>query len=138
MPTGAIAYLMRDIGVAVDMDYTPSESSAGTDDAANAFVNYFRYRADGYEDKDSYSLAEWKIKLLAELTAGRPIWYRGDDGGTSGHAFICDGYNGAQGFHFNWGWDGIADGFFTLDDLTPVAYLVEYNFTFDQSCHFRR
>jgi hypothetical protein len=56
-------------------------------------------------------------KLRADLDASRPVLYGGY--GTGGHAFVCDGYTDNDYFHFNWGWDGYADGYFYLDDLTP-------------------
>ena len=36
-----------------------------------------------------------------------------------GHSFICDGYNSMNYFHFNWGWSGVGDGYFTLSNLKP-------------------
>ena len=115
--SNAIARLMRDIGVAMEMNYTPSSSSAYTSHAPNAYGAYFRYNGGEYQSRSSYP-GTWSGKLMQELCAGRPIMYRGRNGG--GHAFICDGYEdwGAS-FHFNWGWDGSYDGYFTLDDLTP-------------------
>jgi hypothetical protein len=122
-PSYAIARLMRDIGVAVEMDYTPSGSGAWPGDA---FQNYFRYNAGPLEYK-SFSLI-WISKLKAELDVGRPIWYAGfDESGKSGHAFVCDGYDSSGYFHFNWGWDGSYDGYFTVDDLTPGGDDYSYN-----------
>lgn len=40
---------------------------------------------------------------------------------SSAHAFVCDGYDGQGLFHFNWGWDGKADGYFAIDFLNPAA-----------------
>jgi hypothetical protein len=37
----------------------------------------------------------------------------------SGHAFIVDGYQGDNFYHFNWGWGGSYDGYFYTDELTP-------------------
>ena len=39
---------------------------------------------------------------------------------SSAHAFVCDGYDGEGLFHFNWGWDGKADGYFAIDFLNPL------------------
>ena len=52
-----------------------------------------------------------------------------------GHAFVCDGYKSTLSgykFHFNWGWLGQGNGYFTLDDLTPGAG----NFSFNQMAIF--
>ncbi|MEI6457045.1 MAG: T9SS type A sorting domain-containing protein, partial [bacterium] len=45
------------------------------------------------------------------------------DGGA--HAFICDGYNDAGMFHFNWGWGGSFDGYFQINNLNPGKAGVE-------------
>jgi hypothetical protein len=121
--SNAIAILMRDIGVAVEMDYTPSGSGAWP---GNAFQDYFRYNAGPRENKAMNLI--WIGKLKAELNAGRPIWYAGENAsGSSAHAFVCDGYDSSGSFHFNWGWDGSYDGYFTVDDLTPGSHDYSYS-----------
>lgn len=55
--------------------------------------------------------------------------YRGNDSdGTGGHAFVLDGVQGTDYFHFNWGWSGSYNGYFYLDNLNP-----SYNFTYNQA-----
>ena len=117
----AIALTMRDIGHAVKMNYTPSGSGANMSDAVYAFETYFRYDQSAYLAwKSSYSTVTWINTLKAEVDAGRPICYRGQNAG--GHAFVCDGYDAPDHFHFNWGWGGSYDGYFYLNDLTPGSY----------------
>ena len=42
--------------------------------------------------------------------------------GNGGHAFICDGYNPTTDkFHFNWGWNGSYDGWFSMTALKLTA-----------------
>ncbi|HIA49537.1 MAG TPA: threonine--tRNA ligase, partial [Acidobacteria bacterium] len=53
-----------------------------------------------------------------ELNANRPMYYEGV-GNSSGHAFICDGYDNNDLFHFNWGWGGAYDGYFLVNNLNP-------------------
>jgi hypothetical protein len=55
--------------------------------------------------------------MKADLDAGQPFIYYGDNG-TSGHAWICDGYQGTDMFHMNWGWSGSYNGYFNIDDIT--------------------
>ncbi|MBQ5377748.1 MAG: C10 family peptidase, partial [Prevotella sp.] len=56
------------------------------------------------------------------LDAGRPLQYGGQDpNGDSGHAFVCDGYNSDDYFHFNWGWAGSYNGYFSLNNLDTGA-----------------
>jgi hypothetical protein len=47
------------------------------------------------------------------------VYYAGRS--SSGHAFILDGYNNNEEFHFNWGWGGHYDGWFISTALTPSA-----------------
>jgi hypothetical protein len=58
--------------------------------------------------------------LKTELDAGQPMYYEGTGNG-SGHAFVCDGYDNNNFFHFNWGWDGLADGYYNINALNPTA-----------------
>ena len=37
----------------------------------------------------------------------------------SGHQFILDGYTDKDYFHVNWGWGGLANGYYTLSNLVP-------------------
>jgi len=124
----AVAQLLRDCGTALDMDYQPGGSSASTQYAATVLPTYFRYdNSANYQSRGSMSSSQWGDKVKAELNASRPVQYRGSSGPT-GHSFVCDGYNASNQFHFNWGWDGSQNGYYTLDDLTPGSY----NFNNDQ------
>jgi hypothetical protein len=127
-PSDAIALLMRDIGVAVDMNYTPSSSGAYSSDAAQAFHNYFRYTDCDVVYKDPCDEPGWIEVLKADLNDSCPLFYRGDNTSV-GHAFVCDGYDSSDNFHFNWGWNGSYDGWFTLNALVPGGY----NFTYSQA-----
>ncbi|MEZ5106983.1 MAG: thiol protease/hemagglutinin PrtT [Draconibacterium sp.] len=116
----AVAKLLYHCGVAVQMDYGPYLSSSYVEDAVTAFRNYFDYSSTTkMVYKGNYSNTSWKNLLVNELNNGRPVLYRGDNG-ISGHAFVCDGYQGTDFFHFNWGWGGYLDNYFYLDDITPA------------------
>lgn len=115
----AVPRLLYHCGVSVDMDYEYDGSGSSLSDARDALVNYFRYSSSAeYVTKNSYSDSEWNSLLYDQLYYGHPVIYRGDDG-IDGHAFICDGYNGSNYFHFNWGWNGQFDGYFYLSSLNP-------------------
>ena len=58
--------------------------------------------------------------IETELTAGRPILYSASDPAEGGHAFICDGFNGEDKFHFNFGWYGTCDGWYVSTALDMV------------------
>lgn len=141
----AVATLMYHCGVAVDMQYDIAENGGSgaytvvnygnTPCAKNALVTYFKYKntIQGLF-RQSYSDTNWKNLLKADLDAGRPIMYSGasDEGG---HSFVCDGYNNNDQFHFNWGWSGSYDGFFSLNAMTPGSGGIGgggYDFSEDQ------
>lgn len=70
--------------------------------------------------RDYYSTTDWIALLKSELDAGRPMEYAGFGSG-GGHAFVCDGYDAYDYFHFNWGWGGAYDGYFSIDALDPAG-----------------
>ena len=112
-----VAKLMYHCGVSVDMIYGTNGSGASTHNAANALNTYFGYSGVIEKQRSSYTEENWIALLKGELNSMRPILYSGS--GTIGHAFVCDGYDNSNNFHFNWGWDGYYDGYFTLSSLTP-------------------
>ena len=122
----AVATLMYHCGVSVNMNYGGSStggSSASTSRVANALVTYFNYKpTTQYKEKDNFTDANWITMVKAELDASRPLQYAGQDpNGSSGHSFVCDGYDNRDYFHFNWGWAGHYDGYFSLDNLNTGA-----------------
>ena len=127
----AVATLMYHCGVSVEMNYGGSStggSGAPTLYVADALKTYFNYKNTAhYEQKSSnstinYTDAEWITMLKADLDANRPIQYGGlDPNGNGGHAFVCDGYNSDDYFHFNWGWAGRYNGYFSINNLDTGA-----------------
>ena len=127
----AVATLMYHCGVSVDMIY--GGNSTGGSAAPNAYVaialkNYFNYKDTAQHKQKSYNSYvyytddEWIAMLKADLDAGRPLQYGGQDpNGSGGHAFVCDGYNSDDYFHFNWGWAGRYNGYFSLNNLDTGA-----------------
>lgn len=117
----AVAYLMKACGYAVDMNYTLSGSGAISFNAARALIDNFGYNpAIRYCERDYYTTTKWEGMIYEELANGRPVLYGGQST-SGGHEFVCDGYNADGYFHFNWGWGGMSDGYFTLDALNPDA-----------------
>ncbi len=116
----AVAQLMYYCGVSVQMDYGPS-SGAQTYSVANALKNYFGYdETTTYVDRSAYSYSNWLELIYHELSQGRPVCYGGQSSG-GGHEFVCDGYQGEDYFHINWGWGGMSDNYFKLSALDPDA-----------------
>ena len=115
----AVARLLYDCGVAVNMGYGLYGSGAHTSKAFEAFIKHFNYDRNAmlinrhyyYED------AEWEDLIYENLNKGLPIWYVGFEKGAYGecHAFVCDGYQAKDNlFHFNWGWAGRDNGYFLM------------------------
>lgn len=114
----AVATLMWHCGVSVDMQYGLDASGALSSDIDDALKNYFRYSSSlSFKYKSSYS-SSWISMLKTELDNARPVQYSGS-GSDGGHAFVCDGYDNSNYFHFNWGWSGMYDGYFTVNNLNP-------------------
>ena len=75
--------------------------------------------------KSSYSQSAWEKMIYEDLLEGHPMVYTGyevDDAGTwNGHAVVLDGYRASSNlFHFNFGWGGQGDGWYTVNDETGM------------------
>jgi len=70
-----------------------------------------------YIQKMDYTDADWHNTIQSELTAGRVVYYRGD--GSLSHAWVCDGVNASNFYHFNFGWDGSYNGYYSLSAINP-------------------
>ena len=112
----AIATLMYHCGVSVNMNYGADGSGAQSDDVETAMRMYFGYSSAKYKERDDYSDEEWIAMLKGELDESRPMYFSGS-GEPGGHAIVCDGYDNNDYFHFNMGWSGIGDGFYSIDDV---------------------
>ena len=111
----AVAKLVYHCGVSVKMQYGPSLSMASNADAIEAFQMTFSYPTATLSSRDSYTDEEWCTLIMQNLDRQLPVYYTGISN-LGGHAFVCDGYDDNGLFHFNFGWDGVADGFYAIDD----------------------
>lgn len=114
-----VAKLSRYCGQAVEMDYSPEGSGAYTWDQLAAMKN-FGYSNNAQLKSKSGNTTEWESMIRTELEAGRPILYSASDPSAGGHAFICDGYNSSNYFHFNYGWYGTCDGWYLTTALNMI------------------
>ena len=110
----AVARLMADIGTASNMGYSWSRSGAYSIDACMALPRYFGYDEEKmcFANRLDYNQSEWDDLLREELSAGRPMYYTGVDRSGESHAFICDGYESLDYFHFNMGWGGQSNNYY--------------------------
>jgi hypothetical protein len=130
VPNTAVATLMYQCGVSVDMSYgvgstggssayVISSESPVQNCAEYALKTYFGYTGIQGVARSAYpNKTDWINLLKTELDAGRPVLYAGFGSG-GGHCFNCDGYDANDFFHFNWGWSGQFDGYFDVDALNP-------------------
>lgn len=118
----AVATLNVYCGHAVQMGYGTGTSSASSSRIPNALKNYFGYANDATEIyRSDCTPAEWDERIYHELLHQRPVIYSASTSSGSGHAFICDGYDGNGLYHINWGWGGTSDGYFRLQALNPYS-----------------
>lgn len=108
----AVATLMYHCGVSVEMKYSQSESGSNNRRASFALQTFFNYNAE-YHQKTEFDESEWIAMIKADLDNLNPVIY-GGEGSPGGHSFVCDGYDDSGKFHFNFGWGGGSDGFYTL------------------------
>ncbi|MBR7053301.1 MAG: C10 family peptidase [Prevotella sp.] len=116
----AVAKLMYLCGVSVRMDYGPSSSGASisftsnTSTVTRALIEYFGYSPQTrWREKADYSSLAWFNLIYDELAEGYPIYSSG-----GGHAYVIDGYDGDNMFHFNWGWGPGSGGYYLLSAIS--------------------
>jgi len=126
----AVAWLMRYIGQAEEMDYTNEGSEAWEDDIIRA-CHLFGYVDARVEYKATLNFDthgenmiinddDWSVMIQEELAAGRPVVYCAYSYSNAynsfyGHAFNVDGYDASNGMYsINWGWTGTGNGYFAL------------------------
>lgn len=138
MYCSAIGRLCYDSGVALGMAYAKSGSGSHTTDIYKTLRNVFGYsyaamvyRGDGLDAKEFNSI------ILPSLDAKRPVavavaGYRvSDESRDSRHSIVADGYGYSGGtlyVHYNMGWDGSANAWYT-QDLIDTSYYHYTNFT---------
>ena len=126
-----VALLLYHLGIALDMQYSGLGSGATAFSVYTAFQSYFRYTRDFFEINAGdlvpgygHTNEEWAQMLKnGGLDEQIPIFYSGsDDDGAGGHAFVCDGYDENDYFHFNWGWSGRDDAWCAVGALHTTRY----------------
>ena len=122
----AVALLMNDVGIATNMQYTDRASGTQSYMAERALRNYFDYDAAmvtrSYEGVDNF------IEIVKEeLRNGFPLYISGDSKTGGGHAWVCDGFDEEDRFHMNFGWNGQANGYYSLATLNVTSTGSEFN-----------
>lgn len=120
----AVATLVADAAIAIGTDFGMSSSSAFEVKVPYALSSMMGYDAGvSYKKRAEMNKEDWDALIVNEINEGRPVLYSGQDV-SSGHAFVCDGYEKVGNdyfFHINWGWGGAANGYYSSDALNPVV-----------------
>lgn len=126
----AVALLMYHAGVAVQMQYrTTGSSSAPLSNGTlekrcveNALKQHFKYSKNLHGVyRNAYSDTEWNALMLAEISASRPVIYRGSMVDGNGHIWVCDGVDANGLFHFNGG-GGSPSGYYVLSAVLNYCF----------------
>ena len=113
----AVAALMKDMGTAVQMMYSPVASGAPSKNVPYAFATYFGYsKSCQLIYRGSKSDCEWFDMLKTNIATYGPTCFSGNDT-NSGHAFILDGYTSGNYFHINYGWSGSGNGYYWIPEI---------------------
>lgn len=115
----AVAELIYHCGVGVMTHYSPMVSTAGNAAALTAFQSFFDYPTTSLVQRLETTDENWLLLLKQNLDQHLPVYYSGRSS-SGGHAFVCDGYDEDDMFHFNFGWGGQGNGYFTLD--SPMGF----------------
>lgn len=115
-----VARLLYHCGVLIDMNYGVDGSGAITENIPQYFQRYYgfpetcvAYARDRYPGGDE----AWHELIQSELKRGRAVIYAGNEGNQAGHCFNLAGWDGFTNYYVNWGWGGVSNGWFTLDNL---------------------
>ena len=118
----AVAKLMYALGTSAWLTYGDGDGTATSghnDKMAEAMKGHFKLNYS-YKAKSSSTQQAWEELIYKNLATRRPMLYSGakEDGG---HSVCLDGYQASTGlYHFNFGWGGQGDGYYTVDDATGM------------------
>lgn len=134
----AVATLMYALGASAGLTYGASTSGhnyrEGHWNMADALRGQFRLNY-AYKGKWEMTQQAWEELIYSNLCTRRPMLYSGVHPDNGGHSVVLDGYQAKTGlFHFNFGWGGQGDGWYTVDDATGMNGFVSsqdlvYNIT---------
>ena len=110
----AVAALMKDIGTSIMMQYHPEGSGTYDNIVQNSFMTYFGYAKDlQISYGDGLDAEEWHDTIRENLRKYGPTYFSGS-GDSGGHAFVIDGFDTGDHFHFNFGWGGLDNGYYLI------------------------
>jgi len=110
-----VATLCFTLGAAARLGYWHS-TGGYISEANKAMKNFFGLGGTSLS-RNEMDIENWETFIYSSLAQHKPLLYSGfTTDGKSGHAINIDGYNARNGlWHFNFGWGGGGDGWYTLD-----------------------
>jgi hypothetical protein len=121
------AELIYHCGVALNSEYTDSNTGSNISDILGAMVNNFGFKNSiNSKTKNAY-LSTWESLIRTEIDNERPIFYIGTDTSytpDASHIWVVDGYRTSDNkYRCNWGWgDPNPNTWYTLTNLNPYPY----------------
>lgn len=117
--------LLRDCGYATYMSYRQTGSGTSLVFAGMALTQTFGYPEECVKLYERSYFAEdleaWNQIVYDELSARSPVLYGAQDPNVGGHAFVFSGVDAEGLVYVNWGWRGVADGFYAIELLNPTS-----------------
>lgn len=109
---------MLNVGVAFAQKAMLGTGGTGTplDYQSAAFNKYFGYNAEltSFGPTNNGNLSAKDNVIATNIKQARPMLMCGNKADGGGHSYIIDGYNPENGeWHFNYGWGGSSDGWFS-------------------------
>ena len=125
----AVALLLREVGISVDMKYMANGSCASMANISDALYSRYHYNASNLINRNTFrhNLLD---SVRFNIAQGYPVLYGGEREGASStdgtHQFIIDGYKkdnfaSQPVYHINYGWGGASNGFYYLDEINGEA-----------------
>lgn len=113
-----VAKLLNDCGIAINMSYTSSSSSASSASIPTVLTKTFGYLSATFKYGTD---ADWASVLQNELKTAHPVPLSiGSTTLGSGHSLLCDGL-GTSGatdmYHLNFGWSGSYNGWYSVPSM---------------------
>lgn len=111
----AVALLLKDVGYAYNTLYGLSDSGASFQ--GKSLIDYFDYdQSMRMIQREYYNQEEWDNTIAEELKNNRPVALSGGSP-SGGHTMVIDGCDSEGYFHFNFGWDGNQNGYFSTQGI---------------------
>lgn len=114
----AVGNLMFSAAVSINTGFGDEGSFGDVHDIVGALRDYFNYdQSCQIIGRFNFSDSEYLDIIKAEIDALRPVIMGGHTVDKYyGHIWVVDGYDSDNDFlHFNWGWGGYSNGFFSLN-----------------------